>query len=378
MSSQDRPLRVGMIGCGLVMELKHMVVLQSVPDAVVIAVADTDAGRLQRVADTFHIATRCADPLELLAHPDIDAVAVCTPPEQHAALVLAALDAGKHVLVEKPLALDLDECDRMVERARRSDRKVLVGFHMRWHRQTRYARDAIRAGSVGAVELVRGVWTNALRLDRELPEWRGHRETGGGALIELGVHIYDLFRFWLDADVEEIFVLSRSRDWPDETVSLTARMSNGVLASAVISEVTGCDMEFEVYGRDGRLRLACLRYDGTEAYDRCAVPGGMQSSLRRLAGSITQLPRGIAQGRHGGDYLLSYRYEWEHFVTAIRSGAAVECDLEDGRHAVRVALAAVQSAATGQPVRIAAAPRRLPRSAAAAASGGAVAGATGR
>jgi hypothetical protein len=103
-------------------------------------------------------------------------------------------------------------------------------------------------------------------------------------------------------------------------------MSNGVLASAVISEVTGCDMEFEVYGRGGRLRLACLRYDGTEAYDRSAVPGGMQTSLRRLAGSIMQLPRGAGLA-------MLYLRRMGHFVSAIvleRSATSA-----GGRHAVR-------------------------------------------
>lgn len=350
-----------MIGCGLVMELKHMVVLQRISGIEVVAASDINGERLQAVADRFRIPGRHADAMDLLRRPDIDAVAICTPPAQHAAYVLAALEAGKHVLVEKPLALDMDECDRMIARARGADRKVVVGFHMRWHRQARAAREMLRSGQLGAIEIVRGVWTNSIRLDRDLPSWRGSRETGGGALIELGVHLYDLFRFWLEVDVEEIFVASTGREWPDESVSISARMTNGVLISAVISEVSNCDMEFEIYGRAGRSRFACLRYDGIESFDSTAVPGGGRSTLQRLARMIGQLPRGLAQGRLGGDYLLSYQREWEHFADVVRAAAPIECTLEDGRHAVQVALAAVQSALTGQPVRVASALRRLPQ-----------------
>jgi myo-inositol 2-dehydrogenase/D-chiro-inositol 1-dehydrogenase len=358
MGETKNPLRIGMIGCGLVMDLKHMVVLRRVAGAQVVAAADVDAEQLRAVADRHAIPARYTDPHELLARDDIDAVGICTPPAQHAALVVAALDAGKHVLVEKPLALDVDECDRMIEKARQSDRKVVVGFHMRWHRQVRHAREVLRSGRLGAMELIRGIWTNPLRSDRDLPEWRGRRETGGGGLIEIGVHVYDLFRFWTGTDVEEVFAVSHGRDWPDETASVSARMSNGVVVSALLSEVTSCDMEFEIYGREGRLRLACLRYDGIEEYARTDVPGGGKSTFRRITQSLVHLPRGLADGRHGGDYLLSYQAEWEHFVAAVRRGDAVECDLEDGRHAIQVALAAVESAKTGRPVKLAAAPRR--------------------
>ncbi len=356
--STTGPLRMGMIGCGLVAELKHMVVLRRALGAKVVAAADVDGGRLGAVADQFAIPARYADPQQLLARADVEAVAICTPPGQHGALVLAALDAGKHVLVEAPLALDLDECDRMIERARRSDRTVVVGFHMRWHRQVRRALEALRSGRLGAVELIRAVRTNPLRTERNLPDWRNRRETGGGALIELGVHVYDLFRFWSGADVEEVYAVSHGREWPDETASVSARLSNGIVVSALLSEVTNHDMEFEIYGRKGRLKLSCLRYDGIEEYAHDDVPGGARSSLRRLTDTIRRLPRGIADGRNGGDYFLSYQAQWEHFVNAVRRGDPVECSLDDGRSAVAVALAVLESAITGRPVKVAAAPRR--------------------
>jgi len=346
------PLRVGMIGCGLVMELKHMQVLPRIAGVRVVAAADTDARALERVADAFAISRRHRDLRALLDDREVDAVAVCTPPGEHEAAVLAAIDAGKHVLVEKPLALDLEACDRMIARACGAGVKVMVGFHMRFHGQAMEARRRLRAGELGVIEAVRSVWSNPIRLQRDLPAWRERRETGGGCLIELGVHQYDLWRYLLDADVVEIAAAVRGRDWPDESATLIGRMSNGALVSSLLSEVSGYDMEFEVYGRDGRLRLACLRYDGLEQFAAAEPPGGLRRAAQRLAAAFGRLPLALANGA-GGDYLASYRNEWQHFAACIRDDLPVGCTLEDGRHAVAVARAAAQSAASGAPVAIA-------------------------
>lgn len=352
-------IRVGLIGCGLTMRMKHMVVLPSVAGIEVVAACDVDERALQTAADEFHIARRYADAHALFADDGVDAVAICTPPDSHAELTLAALDAGKHVLVEKPLTLDVDECDRLIERARCSDRRVLVGHHMRHHRQILHARRQLKAGALGEVELVRAVWSHPLRLVRDLPSWRGERATGGGSLIEEGVHLFDLWACLGGAGVEEVYAASRSPRWPDETVTLSARLANGVLISAMLSEVSGCDLEVEIYGRKGRLRLACLRWDGIETFMGEEVPGGLKSSLGRIARSLAMLPQGAMRGRRGGDYMLSYREQWVHFVDMVANGAPSACTLEDGRHAVQVALAAVESARSGKPVHLAGGPRRV-------------------
>src|SRR5262245_30693357 len=125
------PLRVGMVGCGLVMELKHMRALQHTPAIQVVAACDPDSPRLKAMGEKFSIPRLYPNLDALLADSEIEAIGVCTEPSIHHEAVLAAIDAGKHVLVEKPLALDLDICDRMISRAQQSTVKVQVGFHMR-------------------------------------------------------------------------------------------------------------------------------------------------------------------------------------------------------------------------------------------------------
>ncbi|MEX2032560.1 MAG: Gfo/Idh/MocA family oxidoreductase, partial [Dehalococcoidia bacterium] len=107
--------RVGLIGCGRVAGLRHLPALAKLPEARVVAVADEHAGRLAETGDRFGVERRYAGHSELLADPEIDAVAVLVPASRHAEVATAALEAGKHVLLEKPVSLDMDEDDRLVE-----------------------------------------------------------------------------------------------------------------------------------------------------------------------------------------------------------------------------------------------------------------------
>src|SRR2546423_90178 len=112
-----RMIRLGVIGCGQVAELRHLPALRRVSGVEVAALADVDPLRLERVARQFGVARRCSNYSDLIETGDVDAVAVCVPPALHAVVARAALDAGKHVFIEKPLALCLAECDLLLESA---------------------------------------------------------------------------------------------------------------------------------------------------------------------------------------------------------------------------------------------------------------------
>ncbi len=351
-------MKLGLIGCGDVTEYKHLIALQRLPEIQVVAVADLDAERLQRVANQFGIARRSTDFHDLLADRSLDAVGICVPAHSHVEVALSALDAGKHLLIEKSLALNLDECDRLIERAQDSSSKIMVGFHMRWHHLVRQARAMIRHGRLGKLEAIRTTWNSPVNYEGNLPGWRNRREQGGGALVEIAVHHFDLWRFLLDSEVEEIFALSRFDGLSDETATVSARMTNGVLASAFFSERTSHDIEVEIYGRKGRLRLCCQHFDGLQWHPLTSVPGSVRTRLRGMAHSLRELPRGILNMRYGS-YLSSYREEWRHFARAIRTGTPVESTLEDGRRALQVVLAAAESASLGVRVQVSRASRTL-------------------
>lgn len=121
------PLRIGVIGCGRVTALRHLPALSRLDDAEVVALADTNAISLKQVADRFHIRNRYPDVRAHLKDTIVDVIAVCVPVQFHADIALAARDAGKHVFIEKPLTVTLEEAGRVRDRARQVNRKVMWG-----------------------------------------------------------------------------------------------------------------------------------------------------------------------------------------------------------------------------------------------------------
>ena len=120
-----------------------------------------------------------------------DVIGVLGAPGAHADVAMQAIDAGCHVLVEKPLALTLDAADALIAGAQGRSPLVAMGFHMRWHRLVRQAREVIQSGRLGTIESIQTVW-NSPRPDPGTPAWKFTRATGGGAIVELGVHLFDI------------------------------------------------------------------------------------------------------------------------------------------------------------------------------------------
>lgn len=345
-----RAVRLGLVGCGRVTELRHLPALREVSGIEVRALADVDAARLASVGERFGVARRFVDYREMMEAGDVDAVAVCVPPRLHTEVALAALAAGKHVLIEKPLALKLEECELLTERAAQAPTlKVLVGFNLRWHRLVREARAIVGRGELGEIRLVRTVLTSGVRSDADFSEWRKERETGGGALFELGVHHFDLIRFLLGDEVAEVAASSPA---PDETATVAARMRGGAQVLSAFSESTGENHGIEIYGARGWLRLSCYRADGLELFGAAQYEGTLGARLRKLRQTLAQLPSMIRQSRRGGDYVASYASEWQHFADAINEDSTIEATLADGTRSLEITLAAWESAAHGRTVRL--------------------------
>lgn len=344
-----KKIRLGIIGCGRVTELRHLPALRRVEGVEVVALSDVDAARLESAgAACGDGARRYSDFRRLIEDERVDAVAVCVPPVLHAEAALAALDAGKHVFIEKPLTLGLDQCEQLSTRAARADSlKVMVGFNMRWHRLARDAREIIRRGELGRIKLVRTVFACGTRLRPGYPEWRRRRESGGGSIFELGVHHFDLVRFLLASEAREVYASSVA---DDETAVVTMLTDKGEQIVTALSEGTGESHELEIYGERGWLRVSIYRADGIERFGLAEYPGATRTRLRGMARTLLNVPGMIRQARLGGDYVASYAEEWRHFVGAISRDAPIESTLDDGRRALEIALAALESCATKRAV----------------------------
>jgi predicted dehydrogenase len=326
----------------------------------VIAISDTDAHRLKRVADEYGIRRRHEEHAGLLDDPDVDAVAVCVPPESRVQVASAVLDAGKHLLLEKPMALSLDACDQLIARARRSSCLTMMGFNLRWHRLAREARDIVRQGKLGPIRLIRTLFAGHWESADDLPEWRKRRELGGGALLSKGMNGFDLWRFLLDGEVEEVCAVTRRDLVDDEVVAVVARMTHGVLASSSIVERVSSKYALEILGLQGRLQASLFRYDGLRFIPALGRPGDPQVRLGSVAHTLKELPRALLRSGGMNDYYASFAAQWQHFVDCVRRGIPPESTLVDGRRALEVMLAAAQSASLGQQVKVTEAPRTIP------------------
>jgi predicted dehydrogenase len=344
-------LRLGFAGCGEVAAEKHMPALAEVSDIEVVAAADVDPARLEYVERRFAVPHRYATVEALLAHRGLDAVALCLPPGEQIRASIAALDAGLHVWIDPPTGLSLDDCDRLIDRARRSDRTVMVGFHMRWHRLVAQTRALIQSGRLGRLHTLRGTWSSPRRADR-LTGWRRHRAEGGGALGEPAVDHYDLWRYASGSEIAELSAFTFDDRWEDASSVVSGRLTNGVLVSAVLSERASHDVELEIAGDAGRLRVSLIRFEGLELYPAGALASHPRQRLARIVHVAKELPRALPRMHRAGDYRTSYRDQWRHFVDCVRRGSPVQVTLEDARRAVAAMVAAFESAATGRVVPV--------------------------
>jgi len=342
---------IGMIGYGRAASQLHLPVLKTLSGVRVVAVADRMERPLTEIADRYAIPARYRDYRDLLQDPAVDAVAICVPPELHHVIGLAALEAKKHLFMEKPLALSIEQCSHLVRAAESSTATTMVGFHLRWHRLVQEAHEWMNAGGLGTVEMLRTVFTSGTRWRANLPPWRKCRQDGGGVLIESGIHYYDLWRYLTASEVDEVQVISRSAEYDDVTAVVLGHLKNGVLASASFCQGTADSLEIDIFGSTGRLRVSGYALDGI-----CFEPS-RHKGLKKLCWKAQSLPGQLLRSARavslGGYYADAYRQQWKGFLNAVGTGKPVGASFADGREATRIALAVTQSANEHRSVRIA-------------------------
>jgi myo-inositol 2-dehydrogenase / D-chiro-inositol 1-dehydrogenase len=353
---KNRALNIGILGCGRVATTWHLPVLRKLEQAKVRAIADVDSGRLQQVGERFNIERRYPNVEGLLKDSEIEAVAVCVPAQFHADAALAVLESGKHLFVEKPLALNLEDTERLMKKGSAGSQIAMVGFNLRWHRLIRQSKKILEHQELGELKLLNTFHTSGTRHLGNLAEWRKKRASGGGVLIEQAVHHFDLWRFLLQNEVEEVFATTQNQD---ESAIVSAKMTNGVLVSSAFSEGTAEDNDLMFYGRKARLALSVYRFDSLEILPFSKNRGDIPTRLKTMIAKIKQSPHMLRQFYHGGDFITSYENEWRHFIDCVRNHHQPECTLDDGHKAVQIMMAVLESTRLNQPVKVSQAPRYL-------------------
>ena len=252
--SLNATLGVALVGCGLVGRKRAA----ALAGARLVACADTVAERAVELAGSSPGAIAIDRWQDAVAHPDVDIVIVATTNDALTPVGIAAVEAGKHVLVEKPAARNVAEIDRLIAAARHHDRKVRVGFNHRYHPALRQARQLVDRGALGPLMFLRGRYGHGGRVGYDR-EWRADPEkAGGGELIDQGVHLIDLAGWFLGA-FTDVHGVATTYFWDmlvDDNAFLTLRTATGQTAFLHVSCTEWKNLfSFEIYGRVGKIAI---------------------------------------------------------------------------------------------------------------------------
>ncbi len=338
MSSQG--IRLGIAGCGRATIHHHLPALRRLPQFRIAALADTAPAALS-AASRLAPGARClSSALELAGL--VDAVAVVTPTPSHAGFAVAALEAGRAVLLEKPAAMSLEECARIADAAALARQPILVAHNARWHTLVARARAIIYSGELGRITALRSTYTHAHPDPGD--HWHRRRALGGGVLLNDGVHHFDLWRFLTGAEIESVHCHSaNSARFEDDTCAISARLSNGALATCLLSFSATANSEVEIFGEKAGLLLSLYRFDGLHLTRRDQLPGSISTRLREASRFLRALPSGLGALRRGGGFDATYLAMWRHFADCCRGAAEPLCTIADGRAAVAATLACLES-----------------------------------
>lgn len=329
-------MNVGVVGCGLIGNRRARMA-RAGGDSVLL-VADLDAGRARETA----AALDCAwtnDWRALTADPRIEAVTVSTVNKSLLPVTLAALAAGKHVLCEKPLGRRAAEARQMVDAARAAGRVLKVGFNHRYHPALWRAHELAEAGTIGPLISVRAAYGHGGRPGYD-QEWRADPElAGGGELLDQGVHIVDLCRWFLGEFVQVGGMVSAGY-WQvaplEDNGFALLRAANGATATLHTSWTQWKNLfRFEVFGRDGYLIVDGL--GGSYGLETLTL------GRRRPESGPPEEERWTFPGEDE-----SWMKEWAEFRAAISEGRSPLGSGEDGLAAARVIDAIYQSVREGR------------------------------
>jgi predicted dehydrogenase len=337
--------RIGILGGGQIVQNVHLPTLQSHPGFEVVAVAEHDEAIRCQIAERYPRVALCVDCSEVVQRDDVDAVLVALPNALHAAAAVNAFQKGKHVYLEKPLALDLFEGQQVLSAWRASGRIGMMGFNYRCNALYAQLREQVQNGTAGDIVSIRTAFCTPLR---KLPPWKRTRKSGGGVLFDLGSHHIDLVRWIAGCEVVEVRARLESLHTEQDNAWLELRLANGIIVQSFFSLTAVDEDHIEIFGTTGK--LSCRRYCDFRVE---WTPAEGASRLQRLSQSArqtldpTQGARHVVQKLRSAGNEPSYHATFDRFAEAINNNLRVTPDLDDGYASLRVLLAAEQSAERG-------------------------------
>lgn len=345
------PIKIGVIGCGAIGQRRHIPEAHANPDIQLIALADPNKERVEAVAKSFGNPKPYTDWKKLLKHPGLDAVVVATPNYLHAEQTIAALQAGKHVLVEKPMATTLTEARDMIKAAEKANKYLMVGQNQRLMPPHVKAKELLDRGVLGKVLSFRTAFQHGgpegWSVDG-LTSWFFKKdEAVMGVTGDLGVHKIDLMRYLLGQEFTEVsaHLATLDKKGPDgklialdDNAYVTVKTQKGILGSIIISWTNyghGHEENYTyIFGEKGVMALGAHKDFGVTINYK----NGQKEfhAVGEIATNTKQVSSGVV----------------DLFAKSILTKTPPTIDGHEGLHALKVILAAQEAAKVGKTINV--------------------------
>lgn len=342
--ARKEKLGFGVIGCGRIAP-KHTESIIAIPDAELVAVCDIIPERAEDFARRYK-AEPYLDYRELLQRDDIDIVTIATPSGSHAEIGIDAARAGKHVMVEKPMAMTLKDADRLIAACREEGVKLGVIHQNRFNKAVKTLRAALEAGRFG--KLTHGQATIRWNRNDEYykqASWRGTRLQDGGVLMNQSIHNIDLLQ-WMLGPAESVFGYTTTALRPiemEDVAGAVIRFKNGAIGlieAATTIYPKNIEETLNIFGETGSVIIGGIAVNRIEVWE---FPDSEEEKQRIFAAQENDPPT---------VYGFGHREIIEDMIKAVKNDGVPAVPGEEGRKALEIILAIYKCQETGQPVKL--------------------------
>lgn len=334
-------LKVAVIGCGSIAKHRHLGEYAGNPHVEIVAVCDINETRVNETAEAYN-AQAYTNYEELLANETLDAVSVCLPNHLHAPVSIAALNAGCHVLCEKPMATSKEEAEQMIKAAKQNGKKLMIGHNQRFVPSHAKARELIANGELGKIYSFRTAFGHpgpeGWSADGANSWFFRKGEAFIGAMGDLGVHKADLLRYLLGEEFVEVagFIETNAKENTDvdDNAVCILKTETGIIGTLAASWAYTAkeDNSTIIYGEK-----AILRLEDDPTYSMV---------VQYANGEVVNYALGAIQSNESGGQTTSHTID--HFVESIVQDKEPLINGEEGMKSLEVILAAIESMETKQ------------------------------
>lgn len=329
-------LNIGIIGAGKIGKL-HAENIVNFPNVKLKAISDLFVDQIKEWAENLGIEQIVSDYKDVINHPEVDAILVCSPTNTHAEIIIAAVRNGKHVFCEKPISFSTEETKQVLEEVEKAGVKFQVGFNRRFDRNFSRISESVKNGDIGQAHIIK-----ITSRDPEPPPVE-YIKGSGGLFFDMAIHDFDMARYLANSEVVEVFAAGANLGDPEigkvgdiDTAVTTLKFENGAIGIIDNSRksVYGYDQRVEVFGEKGSL---------TCENDR---PTTVEFSNHE--GSHKEPLKHFFLDRYADTYVI----EVNAFIDSILNDKSILCDGHDGYQAELIAKAARKSYLDGKPVSV--------------------------